>query len=117
MKYLILLLCIFTTQIHAQSIDKWLLTEDIAVRGFDVYSTHYMLENGNHEKFLPDVISHNVPIMAVYSGAVVTTDWFIMHKLESHHPRLAHTLEIINIDQDAYFAINNIFLPKGRVNK
>lgn len=92
-----------------------LLTIDASSRALDVYSTHQMLENGGYEIFLPDAISHHTPLMALYSAGSVALDWFIAHKLKKHgHRRLAHALTMIDIGQDAPWAIHNLFIRNNQ---
>lgn len=93
--------------------DFALIAADASVRAMDVYSTHWMLANGDREVLLPDVIAQHTPAMAAYSAGVVATDWFLMRRLESRHPRLAHAAMLVEIGQDGYFAAHNFFLRKG----
>jgi hypothetical protein len=90
-----------------------LLTADAGVRSLDVYSTHWMLGNGDHETLLPGFIAQHTAVMATYSAGVVICNWGLMRKLKSHHPKLGHTLMMIDIGQDGYFAVNNLFLRRG----
>lgn len=91
--------------------DWSLLAADASVRALDVYSTHKMLQGPNHELFLPDAIAHHTPVLVVYSGAVVTANWLVMRKLERKHPKLAHTFMAVDVAQDGFWAVHDLFLP------
>ena len=94
---------------------QWaLLAADAGVRGLDVYSTHRMLQGPNHEKFLPDCISHHTPAMIAYGGAAVGVQWLLARQLIKHgHSRLAKIITAVDVAQDGYLSINNLNL-KGR---
>jgi hypothetical protein len=94
-----------------------LITADASVRSLDVYSTHWMLKNGDHEILLPGLIAEHSAAMATYSAGVVICDWRLMRRLEYKHPKLAHTLMMIEIGQDGYFALNNLLLRKGTMRR
>jgi hypothetical protein len=98
--------------VHVKSprVDWALLAADVSVRGLDVYSTHKMLALGDHELFLPDVISHHTGTMAAYSGAVVVLDYFGMKRIERRHPKMAHVLMSVEIGQDGFWATKNLTL-------
>jgi hypothetical protein len=102
---------------HPTKEDFVLLTGDAGVRSLDVYSTHWMLQNGDHEMILPDLIAHHVPVMAAYSGGSVLFNWWVMRRLEYRHPKLSHTLMMVEIEQDGYYAIHNLFLPRNATKK
>jgi len=102
---------------HHQPIGRtdWsLLAADASARALDIYSTHWMLQQGDHEMFLPDAISHHVPVMAAYSAGVVALDWFAMRKLERKRPRLAHLILASNAVQDGFWALRNLTLKPDR---
>ena len=101
--------------VHKPAVDKaeWaLLAADASSRALDVYSTHRALSNGHPEMFLPNAIASHTPAMAAYSAGTVALDWYVAHRLGPHHRRLAHILTMIDIAQDAPWAINNLFLSK-----
>lgn len=101
-----------------QRMDKvqWgLLAVDAGVRGLDVYSTHQMMANGNHEMFLPKAIANHAPAMVAYSAGSVALDWWVARKLVQHHrPRLAKIVTMVDVGQVAPWAIHNLFLPQRR---
>ena len=101
--------------VHKPAIDKaeWaLLAADASSRALDVYSTHRMLASGGHEKFLPNAIASHTPAMAVYSASTVALDWYVAHKLGPRHRKLAHIFTMIDIAQDAPWAVHNLFISK-----
>jgi hypothetical protein len=91
---------------------EWsLLAADAGIRSFDVYSTHRMLQNGGHELLLPRAISNHVPAMAAYSAGAVALNWWVARRLERHgHRQLARIATMIDIGQDAPWAIHNLFV-------
>ena len=97
---------------------EWaLLAADASSRALDVYSTHKALSESsrNHEDLLPGFISNHSAPMAVYSAGTVALDWYVARKLElHHHSKLAHIVTMIDIGQDAPFAIHNLFLPGAK---
>ena len=99
---------------HLQPISKsdWsLFAGDATARGLDVYSTHWMLVNGDREMFLPNAIAKHTPAMAAYSAGVVAADWYVMRFMERHHhPKLGHLLMAADAGQDGFWAIHNLFL-------
>lgn len=76
---------------------------DLAVRGFDVYSTQVMLANGGHEYFLPDAISHHPAVMAGYGISVVE----VQELLPKRFRKVSHW---IDAGQDGYWAGQNMFV-------
>jgi hypothetical protein len=96
-----------------RKLDWALLGTDAGFRALDVYSTHRMLAGGNHEKFLPDAIAHHTPVMASYSAGVVALNYLAMRKLERRHPKLARLVPVLDICNDAPWAVHNLFL-RGR---
>lgn len=97
--------------IHLDRTQWALLTIDAGVRGLDVYSTRRMLQGPNHEMFLPDVISHHVPMMIAYSAGTVGMNYLAARELvKHHHPRLAKLVVMVDVGQDAPWAIHNLYL-------
>ena len=96
--------------------EKVLLLADAGSRALDVYSTHQMLANGWQEIVLPRGLTAHTPVFAVYSGATVAADWWVARRLERHgHSKLAHVVTMVDIGQDAPWAIHNLFLGKREV--
>jgi hypothetical protein len=90
-----------------------LLSADASIRALDVYSTHQMLVNGNHEIFLPGFIADHTSTMAAFSAGMVGVNWWAARSLERHHhPKIAHLVTMIDIAQDAPWAIHNLMLSK-----
>jgi hypothetical protein len=96
---------------HLDRTEKVLLIADAAVRGLDVYSTHWALQAGNKEATLPGWIVNHPPIMALYSGGIVASQYFVARKLSSRHRKLAHLITAVDISVTAPFAVHNLFLP------
>jgi hypothetical protein len=100
---------------HFDRIDFALIASDVAVRTLDTYSTRRMLNQGNHELFLPDCISHSTPAMAAFSGAVVASNVLAARYLiHHHHPKLAKAMLAVDVAQDAPWAVHNLYLPNHR---
>jgi hypothetical protein len=122
-KTILMMLAIFAMRISAQSLpnapkprlDKteWaLLASDAAVRGVDVYSTHWAEAAGNKERCLPGFIANHTPVMALYSGGVVYSQYRIAKKLTNHHhQKWAHAISAVDIAVTAPSAIHNFYLP------
>jgi hypothetical protein len=93
---------------------EWaLLAGDAASRTLDVYSTHRMLAQGNHEILLPGFVANHTPVFAAYSAGTLALDWWAARKLERHHrSRLAHIVTMVDIGQDAPWAIHNLYLQR-----
>ncbi len=92
-----------------------LLAADAGVRALDVYSTHQMLQNGNHEMFLPGFVAKNPPVMAVGFAGIVGLNYFAARKLERHgHHQMARIVLMVDIAQDAPWAVHNLYLPKHK---
>lgn len=93
--------------------EKVLLLSDVASRSLDVYSTRQMLNNGYREIVLPRFIADHTPVMAAYSGATVAADWWVARRLEKRgHLKLAHLATMVDIAQDAPWAIHNLYLKR-----
>jgi len=93
--------------------EKVLLLSDVASRSLDVYSTRQMLNNGYREIVLPRFIADHTPVMAAYSGATVLADWWLARRLEKRgHLKLAHLATMVDIAQDAPWAIHNLYLKR-----
>lgn len=100
---------------HIDKTEWALLAADAGTRALDVYSTRQMLENGNHEMFLPGFVANHTPALIGVEGGAVALNWWVARRLEAHHrPRMAHIVTMIDISQDAPWAIHNLFLPKTR---
>jgi len=111
----LLLLCL--AQPTPSKVDFALLTADVAIRNLDVVSTRVMLERGNRELFLPPVIVHHTPAMALYSNAVVAANWYASRTLAKHgHRKLARMVLAVDIAEDGYWAIHNFTLPKSKLD-
>jgi hypothetical protein len=93
---------------------EWsLLAADASSRALDVYSTHQMLANGYHELLLPKAIADHTPAMAAYSAGAVALDWWTARRLERHgHRKLARLVTVIDIAQDAPWAVHNLYLKR-----
>lgn len=92
-------------------LDFSLLASDYAVRNVDAYSTHWMLQDPhNHEKFLPDAISHHQTVMFLYSNAVVQVDRVIFNRLRRKHPKVARVFLATEVLSDGYWAFHNFTL-------
>ncbi len=100
------------TRAHLDRVDWALVGVDAGVRGLDVYSTHRMLERGNHEDFLPPAIADHVPAMAAFSGGCVAAEFLTARWLSKRHPRLARLAPLADIAIDAPFAFHNLALPQ-----
>lgn len=92
---------------------EWtLLAADAAVRGLDVYSTHWALKAGNKEGTLPDWIVEHPPVMALYSGSIMVAQYFVARHLFNHgHRRLAHLITAADVSITGTYAVHNLFLP------
>ena len=96
---------------HFGRVETVLLASDAAVRGLDMYSTHLMLQNGGHEKVLPDFISHHVAVMALYSEGTVALQYWTARKLTAHHhAKLARFMTEIDIAEDVPGAVHNLWV-------
>jgi hypothetical protein len=90
---------------------EWaLLATDAAVRGLDVYSTHWAMKAGNKD-VLPSWIANHPPVMALYSGGIVAGQYYMARKLFPRHRKLAHLITAVDISITAPFAVHNLFLP------
>lgn len=130
MKKTILFLCLTPLLSHAQAYlpdaptrpashaplptsERFLLVADAASRALDVYSTHWMLGQGDREKLLPGFVAHHVSVMAAYSGATVLVDYLAArHLVRHHHSTLARLVTAVDLGQDAPWAVRNLFLPR-----
>lgn len=100
---------------HFDRTDWALLAADAGSRALDTYSTRWALENGNHEKFLPDFISHNTARLAIAEGVMVGVDYLVARQLVRHrHPKLAKVALMVDFAQDAPWAIHNLYLPERK---
>ena len=92
-----------------------LLLANAGIRTLDVYSTHRMLVQGNHEILLPQAIAGHAWSMVTYSAGTVTLDWWATRQLERRgHRKLARLVTIIDIGQDAPWAVHNLFLKQQK---
>lgn len=120
MKWLIFFL--LATPLFAQEskprIDRieWsLLAADAGTRALDVYSTRVAIENGGHEILLPSFIADHTASMAAYSASIVGVNVLVARALERHHhSRLAHFATLIDIGQDAPWAIRNLLISTAK---
>jgi hypothetical protein len=121
--WLIVLACIFgAVEVFGQlpeapkpmdRAEKALLLADAGSRALDVYSTHAMLGQGYREIILPRFVADHSGVMAVYSSATVAADWWVARRLEKKgHLKLAHVATMIDVAQDAPWAIHNLFLKR-----
>ena len=116
MKWLIFFL--LATPIAAQEpkprIDRieWsLLAADAGTRALDVYSTRIAIENGGHEILLPSFIADHTSAMAAYSAGIVGVNFLVARALDRRgHRRLAHIVTMIDVGQDAPWAVQNLFI-------
>lgn len=118
------LVVLLTLQLRAQNapqptfavrggLDWALLAADSSMRSLDVYSTHRMLERGNHELFLPSPIAHHSAVLAAYGSGAVLFDSFLRRELLKHgHPRLGRLVVGIDAGQDGFWAVHNLFLGR-----
>ena len=119
MRYLwILLLCVQAfgqlpeaPKPHLDKTEWALLAADAAVRGLDVYSTHWALQAGNKEGTLPGWIVNHPPVMALYGGSIVAAQYVAARKLSPRHRKLAHLITALDVSVTAPFAVHNLFLP------
>jgi len=93
-----------------RKLDWALLGTDAGFRALDVYSTRQMLRRGNQEMFLPKAIAHNTPAMAGYSAGIVALNYLAMRRLERRHPKLARLVPVLDICNDAPWAVHNLLL-------
>ena len=97
---------------HLDRLEWSLLATDAAVRGLDVYSTHWAMQAGNKERVLPGFIANHPPMMALYSAGMVAAQYWIARKLVAHHHRkLAYVVTSADVAITAPSAIHNLFLP------
>ena len=100
---------------HTDRLELGLLAADASIRALDVYSTHQALANGNREMFLPAAIASRPAAMASLEALDIAGVWFVARRLEAHrHAKLAHLITMIDIAQDAPWAIHNLTLGKKR---
>ncbi len=98
-------------------VDWALLAADAGARGLDVVSTKQMLSRGCQEQIMPDAIARNTPAMAVYSGGIVTLDWFVARELtRHHHHKLARAWIIADGGSTLGASIHNFTLGKPVVH-
>lgn len=119
MRYLwILLLCVpaygqppEAPKPHLDKTEWALLATDAAVRGLDVYSTHWAMKAGNKEGTLPGWVVNHPSVMTLYSGGMVAGQYLVARKLSRHHRTLAHLITAVDISVTAPFAVHNLYLP------
>lgn len=96
--------------------DWALLTADAASRALDVYSTRWMVRQGDHEKLLPGFVANHASTMTAYSAGAVAMDYFAARYLVRHHPRMAKIALLADFAQDAPWAIHNLFLKPETIS-
>ena len=105
-----------TPKPHSDRLEWSLLAADASSRALDCYSTQRMLDRGWHEIILPKAVASHPALMAGYSAATVAADWMVSRRLErGGHRQLARLVTMVDIGQDAPFAIHNLFLGKRTV--
>jgi hypothetical protein len=91
---------------------------DGLTRALDTVSTRRMLDQGNHELFLPNSIVKSSPRLGAFEGGVSGLLDFAQHELVKHgHPKLGHAMMLGDIAGDLPWAVNNLTLPDNNIGK
>ena len=95
-------------------IDWVLLANDAGARALDGYSTHRMLCNGNHERFLPAFVVTHIPTLVTFEGGMVALNYFAARTLvHRRHPKLAKLLIAADLIQVYPWGIHNLSLTNS----
>lgn len=88
---------------------------DALTRALDTISTRRMLDQGNHEMFLPKFIANNPTRLGLMEGGVSALMALGQHELAKHgHPKLGKALVAGDIADDLPWAIHNLYIPNNR---
>lgn len=105
-------------QFHLPEAPQPTLTEhllyagDASARGFDVYTTHEMLENPyDHESILPNAIADHTAALAAFDGGVSYVIYRVSRFLDMRgHHRLALLIPALDIAGAGYIDIHNNYI-------
>jgi hypothetical protein len=96
-------------------VEVGLLVADAGSRALDVYSTHWMLGQGDHEMMLPGFVAKHPAVMGAVEGVDIAAQYWLARRLEKRgHRKLAHLATEIDLGIDLPWAIHNLYLPKKR---
>jgi hypothetical protein len=98
--------------------EKVLLVSDAATRALDVYSTHWMLGQGDRELMLPGFVAKHPAVMGAVEGADIAAQYWLARRLEKRgHLKLAHIATMIDAGSDLPWAVHNLYLPTRVQNR
>ena len=96
-------------------VETVLLVTDACSRALDLYSTHRMLAQSNHEMIMPREFVSTVPALTAYEAGSTALNYLVARRLEHRgHRRLARIVTSIDIGEDMPWAVHNLFLPNYR---